>query len=215
MRMRKKPNTDIRMAKCANLLVADPEMLSGRWLSESPHGELHLEIGCGKGGFTVETAKSAPDILVVALEKSADAQIIAIELAAGEEVPNIKFVTKFADYLPDYFAPGEVSRLYINFCDPWPANRHRKRRLTGRGFVELYKQVICPGGEVHFKTDNLPLFEFSLREFELCGFTAKEVTRDLHGGGIIGVMTDYERKFHEQEMPICRAVFTWDEICNT
>jgi len=196
------------MEKCAHLLVTEPKHLRGRWLEEFQYDDLHVELGCGKGRFTSETAKTSPDVLLVALEKSADAQIIAIERADNEDIANVRFLNLFADYLTDYFAPNEVGRIYINFCDPWVANSHRKRRLTYRAFLELYKQVLKPGGEIHFKTDNLPLFEFSLHEFELCGFTASEITRDLHKNGPVGVMTDYELKFHNLGIPICRGVFT-------
>jgi len=205
--MRKKPNLAARTDKCARLLVTDPARLRGRWLDEFQYGDLHIELGCGKGKFTVETAGAAPKMLLAALEKLDNVQVIALERADAEGLQNVRFINALADYLPDYFAPGEVGRIYINFCDPWPSNRHRKRRLTDRGFLDLYKQVLRPGGEIHFKTDNLPLFEFSLREFEHCGFTASDVTRDLHKNGLIGVMTDYELKFHSQEIPICRGVF--------
>ena len=205
MRMRKKQNLAARMEKCAHFLVAEPELFRGRWLGGFGYGELHIELGCGKGRFTVETAKAESGIFFVALEKSADAMITALERAAAECLHNVRFVNAFADNLTDYFAPGEVSRIYINFCDPWPANRHEKRRLTGRRFLDLYKQVLCPGGEIHFKTDNLSLFEFSLREFEFIGFEPAEVTRDLHKDGPVGVMTDYELKFHSQGAPIYKC----------
>ena len=224
MRMRRKPNLKARMERCAHLLIAEPGLLRGRWLclaedrsrggdllpalgiDELGRGGLHVELGCGKGRFTVETAKAEAGVFIVALEKTADVMIIALERAAAESLKNVRFVNAFADDLLDYFAPGEVSRIYLNFCDPWPSNRHVKRRLTHRRFLNLYSQVLKPGGEIHFKTDNLPLFEYSLQEFELAGFTLNEVTRDLHQDGPVGVMTDYEQKFHGQGQPICRCV---------
>jgi len=210
--MRKKPNLAARTEKCAHLLVTEPTRLRSRWLDELEYDDLHIELGCGKGRFTAETAAASPGVLLVALEKSDNVQVIALERAAAEGLQNVRFLNALADYLPDYFASREVGRIYINFCDPWPSNSHRKRRLTDRGFLELYKQVLRPGGEIHFKTDNLPLFEFSLREFEHSGFTASDVTRDLHENGPVGVMTDYELKFHSQGMPICRGVFGWDKV---
>ena len=202
MRMRKKPNLAARIEKCAHLLIPDPAALRGRWLEEFGRSELHVELGCGKGRFTVEMAKARPDIFLTALEKSANAMIIALERAAAEGLQNVGFIHSLADVITDYFEPGEVSRIYINFCDPWPSNSHAKRRLTGRRFLELYKLVLRPGGELHFKTDNLPLFDFSLREFELGGFSLAEITRDLHKDGPVGVMTDYESKFFSQGIPI-------------
>ena len=206
MRMRRKPNLAARMDKCAHLLVGEPKSLRGSWLSEFQYDELHVELGCGKGLFTIETSKTAPDVFIAALEKSANVMIIALERADAEGLSNVRFINEFADNLTEYFAPGEVSRIYINFCDPWPAHRHEKRRLTHRRFLELYKQALCPGGEVFFKTDNLPLFDFSLQEFEYCGFKLLDVTRDLHRDGPVGVMTDYESKFHSQGLPIAQCV---------
>ena len=124
------------------------------------------------------------------------------------EIKNVFFVVGDAALLPDYFAPDEVDLIYINFCDPWPPNGQAKRRLTHRGFLELYGKVLRPGGQIHFKTDNAPLFAFSLREFPAAGYTLSEVTHDLHGGGPQGVMTDYEEKFFSQGVPINRCVGT-------
>ena len=223
MRMRKKPHLKTRMEKCAGLIENEPEKHRGRWLVDYSNGEpfepqtesgrekkrfseLHIELGCGKGHFTVETAKSVPGILIAALEKSADAMVIALERAAALNLHNVRFINALAERLADYFASGEVSRIYINFCDPWPSNRHVKRRLTNRRFLDTYLQILRPGGEIHFKTDNASLFDYSLREFEYCGFEPVEVTRDLHKNGPSGVMTDYECKFFSQGLPIHKAI---------
>lgn len=214
MRMRRKPNLVSRTERCAHLLIEYPKELRGRWLeeynaqSEAHACELHVELGCGKGRFTVKTAKNEPSALLVALEKISNVLVIALERTEQEQLQNVRYVNKLADYLDEYFADNEVDRIYINFCDPWSANRHKKRRLTGEIFLELYKKVLRSGGEIHFKTDNLPLFEFSLLEFERCGFAVSQVTRNLHEHGTVGVMTDYEKKFHEQGMPINRCVAT-------
>ena len=206
MRMRKKPNLAARMERCAHLLAAEPGLLRGKWLSEYHYDELHIELGCGKGRFTTETAIAAPGAFIAALEKSSDAMIVALERANAARLENLRFINALADNLAAYFSPGEASRIYINFCDPWPTNRHSKRRLTHRRFLELYKQVLRPGGEIHFKTDNLSLLEFTLRESENCGFELVDVTRDLHKYGTVGVLSDYELKFHEQGLPIARCV---------
>jgi len=206
--MRRKPRLTSRIEQCEHLLVREPKALRGRWLDEFGFKELHVELGCGKGRFTAETAKSDPDVLLIGLEKISNVLVIALERTEQDGLKNVRYLNKLADYLMDYFAEDEVSRIYINFCDPWPANRHKKRRLTGQPFLEIYKQVLCPGGDIHFKTDNLPLFEFSLIEFENSGFTLSEVSYDLHEHGCIGVMTDYESKFHEQGVPIYRCVAT-------
>lgn len=210
MRMRKKKNLLPRMERCAACRVQDGFSLKGRWRESlmPAAAELRLELGCGKGRFTVETARQHPDVLFIAIEKVPDALVVAMERAMAMELKNVFFVVGDAALLPDYFAPGEVDRIYINFCDPWPHNRQAKRRLTHRGFLELYRKVLKPGGQIHFKTDNQPLFEFSVLEFPEAGYVLSEVTRDLHENGPQGVMTDYEAKFYEQGLPINRCVGT-------
>jgi len=204
--MRRKRRLTDRIEKCEHFLVREPEKLCRRWLDEHEFERLHIELGCGKGLFTVETAKREPDVLFVGIEKISNVLVIALERAEQEGLQNIRFINGRADDLYAFFAPGEVSCIYINFCDPWPANRHKKRRLTGSVFLELYKQVLCPGGEIHFKTDDLLLFEFSIGEFERFGFTLREVTYDLHEKEPVGIMTDYEVKFHELGMPIYMCI---------
>ena len=207
MRMRRKPNLIPRMERCARVLVSDPEARAGRWRALMPGAAgLHLELGCGKGRFTAGTAAAEPDTLLIAVERVPDAMVIAMERVCAQELGNVFFVDGDAARLPAYFAPGEVDRIYINFCDPWPGNRHAKRRLTHPNFLNLYRQILAPGGAIHFKTDNRDLFEWSLPQFEACGFTLHEVTRDLHAGGVRGIMTDYEEKFHGLGTPINRCV---------
>jgi len=206
--MRRKRQLTSRIESCEHLLVSEPKALRGCWLDEFDFKELHVELGCGKGLFTIETSKREPDVLYLGLEKLSNVLVVAMEKAESEGIQNVRFLNKLADYLTSYFASGEVSRIYINFCDPWPANRHKKRRLTGPLFLEMYKNVLCPNGEIHFKTDDLPLFEFSLGEFERFGFALSEVSYDLHENKPVGIMTDYEAKFHELGMPIHRCVAT-------
>lgn len=210
MRMRKKKNLIPRMEKCAPCHVKDGFALRGRWREELMPGaaEVRVELGCGKGRFTAETARLNPDILFIAIEKVPDAMVVAMERAMALALKNVFFVVGDAALLPDYFAPGEVDLIYINFCDPWPPKGQAKRRLTHRGFLETYREVLKPGGQVHFKTDNQPLFEFSVLEFPEAGFQLSEVTRNLHGQGPQGVMTDYEAKFYQQGLPINRCVGT-------
>ena len=166
--------------------------------------EVRLELGCGKGRFTAGTAAAEPDVLLIAVEVVPDAMVVAMERCAAAGLTNVFFIDANADQLPDFFAPGEVDRIYMNFCDPWPGNRHAKRRLTHGNFLRLYRQVLKMGGQIHFKTDNQPLFEFSVEELPRFGFQLSEVTRDLHANGPVGVMTDYEAKFYEQGLPINR-----------
>jgi len=204
--MKRKPNLAARIERCSHLLINEPALHSGRWLDDFGFGELRVELGCGKGRFSVETARAEPDVLFVALEKSDNVLVIALERTAAAGLNNLLFVNVLADDLLDFFAPGEISQIYINFCDPWPSNRHVKRRLTGPRFLELYSQVLSRQGCLHFKTDNLPLFEFSLREFGRNGFFLLDVVRDLHKNGPVGVMTDYELKFYSQGTPIFKCI---------
>ena len=207
MRMRKKPNLVPRMERCARVLIPDPEARRGRWRELMPQAEsLWLELGCGKGRFTAEMAEQNPQTLYLAVERVPDAMVIAMERVCARELGNAFFVDGDAARLPLFFAPGEVDRIFINFCDPWPGNRHAKRRLTHPDFLLRYRQVLAPGGEIHFKTDNRELFEWSLFQFPRAGFTLSQVTRDLHAGGVCGVMTDYEEKFHSLGTPINRCV---------
>ena len=203
MRIRRKPNLIPRMERCAHVQIKDPAALKGEWLKSISGSELWLELGCGKGRYTAE---QNPDILLVAIEKVADAMIIGMERVFEREIANARFIDTDVLALPVIFAQGEVDRIFLNFSDPWPKNRDAKHRLTSPGFLELYESVLKPDGEIHFKTDNVPLFEYSLEMFEKEGWTLSEVTRDLHAEGVVGVMTDYEAKFHEQGIKINRLV---------
>lgn len=213
MRMRKKKNLLPRMERCEDILVRDPFQMRGHWRERfRPDCELRLEIGCGKGRFTVETAAAEPDVFFVAVERVPDAMVIAMERAKGLGLTNVAFVCGDAAQLEEMFAPGEVDRIYINFCDPWPSKRHAKRRLTFVKFLLSYRNVLSEGGQIHFKTDNRPLFDFSLTQFPKAGFTLSEVTNDLHANGTCGVMTDYEAKFSAEGVPINRCVGTMGEL---
>ena len=203
--MRKKPNLIPRMERCAHMLIAEPEKFLGRWREEFPaYGEIHLELGCGKGRFTAQLAADRPDVLLLALEKVPDAMVVAMERAAARGLENVRFMDRDAGLLTEIFAPGEISRLYINFCDPWPKSRDAKLRLTAPGFLRKYADLLAPGGEIHFKTDNAALFSWSRDRFAEEGWLLKNVTDDLHAGGPVGVMTDYEAKFYGQGVPIHR-----------
>lgn len=207
MRMRKKPNLSPRMEQCARLLVEAPEVRRGRW-REPSGGPLYLELGCGKGRFTCGTAETIPQALLVAVERVPEAMVVAMERAEAAGLSNVLFIDGNADKLGNYFAPGEAERIYLNFSDPWPSNRHAKRRLTHPNFLRLYWSILPVGGQIHLKTDNQALFEWSLLQFPKVGYALSEVTRDLHGSGIQGIMTDYEEKFHNLGFPIHRCVAT-------
>lgn len=207
MRMHKKKNLAARMERAASVLMENHKDLRGSWLNAFPgYDKLYIELGCGKGTFTVNTAKALPDVLYIAIERVKDAMVMAMEKACAQELKNIRFIDMDAVLLPETFGEGEADRIYINFCDPWPKSKQAKRRLTAPGFLNIYKQVLKKGGEIHFKTDNLDLFRYSLMTFTEAGFELSEVTEDLHANGPVGVMTDYESKFYSEGKPICRAV---------
>ena len=205
--MRKKPNLIPRMERCAAVQILQPETLRGRWGAEFPqYTEIRLELGCGKGRFTCGEAANEPEALLLALEKVPDAMVVAMERVMEQHIPNVRFLERDAACLPDLFTPGEIQRLYINFCDPWPKSRDAKLRLTAPGFLRLYADALPIGGEIWFKTDNTPLFDWSIARFQEEGWALSEVTHDLHARGPVGIMTDYEAKFYDQGVKINRLV---------
>lgn len=213
MRMRKKPNLVPRMEACSDIWIREPETMKGRWRELYPEArEIRLEVGCGKGKFTAETAAAEPDILLIAMERVPEAMVMAMEKVKNMGLTNVFFIGDDVAKVADLFAPGEIDLLYINFCDPWPPKKHAKRRLTHVGFLNMYKKIMKPGSEIHFKTDNAPLFEFSLEQFAEAGFQLKNVTRNLHENGPVGIMTGYEEKFYDLGTPInrCEAVYQED-----
>ena len=213
MRMRRRNNLAPRMEACESVWIHDPEALRGNWRSLMPDcRELRVEVGCGKGKFTVETAEAEPDVLLIAIERVQDALVLAMEAAIRKGLKNVFFVSLDAANIDQFFADDEIDLLYINFCDPWPRKKNAKRRLTHRDFLLRYRQVLRDGGEIHFKTDNVGLFAFSVTEFPFGGFTPTQVTHDLHKDGICGIMTDYEEKFHNQGTKINRCVAVKTEL---
>ena len=206
MRMRKMKNLDPRMEKCADVRVADPAQRKGAWRALKPDAAaLWVEVGCGKGKFTAQTAAANPDVLLIAVEKCREAMVVAMEKAKNMGLKNVFFIDMDVEKIEDIFAPGEIDRLFINFPDPWPRKKNAKRRLTYRTFLDKYCRVVRENGEIHYKTDNAPLFEFSLEEFAACGLEVKNVTRNLHENGVVGIMTGYEEKFHALGTPINRC----------
>jgi len=205
MRMRKKKNLDKRLDHCLPLTVTDPESMCGNWRSLYPEATaLHLEVGCGKGRFVVQMAKQNPDVLFIALERERGAVVMAMEKVEREELHNVFFIIGDAASLGIWFGEHEVDRIYINFCDPWTGNRHAKRRLTHRSFLDLYQKIIKIGGTLQFKTDNVELFQFSEMELAGYGLEMLSVTRDLHRTDIPNVMTEYEERFSSQGICINR-----------
>ena len=209
MRMRKRNNLEPRMEACSSIWIRNGKELRGKWRSLMPEAtELRLEVGCGKGKFTVETALANPEVLFIAVERVQEAMLLGMERALSLGLKNLYFLSLDAAELEEYFADGEVDLLYLNFCDPWPRKKNAKRRLTHRSFLDKYRRILRPNGEIHFKTDNAALFEWSLGELNVSGWELRNVTRNLHANGPVGIMTGYEEKFYELGTPInrCEAI---------
>ena len=206
MRMRRMRNLEPRMEKCAAYRIEEPALRKGSWKSLKPDATaLWVEVGCGKGKFTAETAQANPDVLLIAVERCREAMVVAMEKAKSLGLTNVFYIDMDVAAIEDIFSAGEIDRLFINFPDPWPRKKNAKRRLTHRSFLDKYCRVVRENGEIHFKTDNAPLFEYSVEEFSACGLEVKNLTRNLHKDGVVGIMTGYEEKFHALGTPINRC----------
>ena len=207
MRMRRKKNLIPRLEKCSDVIISNPQEHKGRWRQLWGHeGQLHLEIGCGKGDFIVKSAEKYPDIMFVAIERYQNVLLLAAEKAMAAGVKNLLFIDADAALLEAIFAPDEIDRIYLNFSDPWPRNKHAKRRLTHPNLLRVYDAILKNGGEIWQKTDNPRLFEFSLCSFSQFGYTLYDITFDLHSTDFDNIMTEYERNFSEKGMNIYRCV---------
>lgn len=206
MRMRRKKHREERMENCIDIMLKEPFPKGETYKVFGNENPIHIEIGCGKGGFITTLAENNPDINYIAIEKNGDVLVLAMEKVMQKGLKNVRFIFGDATFINDIVAPGEISRIYINFCDPWHKTGHAKRRLTHRNYLEIYKNLLeSTNGEVFFKTDNRKLFEFSLNECVDLGLKMRNITLDLHNSGYEGnIMTEYEKLFSEQGMPIYR-----------
>ncbi len=168
-----------------------------------------IEIGMGKGKFIHTMAKEHSDTNFVGIEKYSSVLLRAIQKMEQEELPNLRFLRMDAENIDKVFGPGEVDRIYLNFSDPWPKDRHAKRRLPSREFLARYDRILKPEGRLEFKTDNRKLFDFAVEELEPGGWRAEAVTYDLHGDERLmegNIMTEYEEKFSAMGNPICKYI---------
>ena len=190
-------------------VIQEPETRRGNWdqvfCNSNP---IEIEVGMGKGRFIMELAQTHPDINYIGIERYSSVLLRGLEKRSQLDLDNILFMCIDAKTLPDIFAPLEVSRIYLNFSDPWPKDRHAKRRLTSPAFMGVYGKILAPGGTVEFKTDNRELFEYSLESIPASGWTILSHTFDLHNSPMAegNVMTEYEMKFAGEGKPICRLV---------
>lgn len=212
MRMRKKKHREERLEACADLLIYEideyKDDLKKIFNNDNP---IHLELGCGKGKFISELAARTPDINYLAFEKNKDVIILAVEKIKNLGLKNVKFFCGDAMSLKDVSSETKCGRIYINFCDPLPNRGKRKQRLTHHRFLDIYKNLVCKNAEIFFKTDNRPLFEFSLNSFADYGLRLRNISLDLHNSDYEeNIMTEYETLFSEKGFPIyrCEAIFT-------
>ncbi len=206
MRMRKRKHREERLDACNRLFINNiedyKENLREIFDNDNP---LHIEIGCGKGGFTCEMAKRNPDVNFLAMERNLDVLVVAAEKVINAGIDNVRFVPGDVTKLNDFPDASHCDRIYINFCDPWKKSRHAKRRLTHANYLAIWEKLLSDEGEIHFKTDNTKLFEFSLNSFSDYGARLKNITLDLHNSDFEGnVMTEYEKLFSEKGQPIYR-----------
>ena len=195
-------------------VIQEPKQHRGTWNQVFGNSRpLEIEVGMGKGRFIMEKASANPDINYIGIERYSSVLLRAVEKfqeleAEGKAPANIRFICMDANDLPTVFAPAEVSRIYLNFSDPWPKDRHAKRRLTSTRFLKRYNNILTPEGRVMFKTDNKDLFDFSLEQVEEAGWILENHTYDLHHSEYNegNVMTEYEEKFSAKGNPICRLV---------
>ena len=209
MRLRNVPGA--RDVMDANEYVyTEPEGMAGTWSQIfGNNNPVHIEIGMGKGRFITTLASMNPDINYVGIEKYSSVLLRAVEKQDELCLPNLRFIRMDAENITSVFGKEEVDRIYLNFSDPWPKDRHAKRRLTSRQFFARYDEILKSTGRVEFKTDNRPLFDFSVEEANEAGWKLSVCTYDLHNDEKLvegNVMTEYEERFSSQGNPICKLV---------
>ncbi|MGG1663584.1 tRNA (guanosine(46)-N7)-methyltransferase TrmB [Brevibacillus sp. NRS-1366] len=207
MRLRNIPGAESALREYPTF-VDNPVSYKGRWKERFGNDNpIHIEIGCGKGRFINTLAQRHPDVNFIAVELKAEVVLRAVQRTEYREIPNLAFVQFDAAMLTDLFADHEISRVYLNFSDPWPKTRHAKRRLTYASFLGTYRRVLKEAGEIHLKTDNEPLFEFSLNQFASERFQMRHITFDLHESKLAAdnVMTEYEERFSSRGQRIYRV----------
>lgn len=210
MRLRNIPGAD-EIVSASPYCIQNPADHKGKWHtllhSTDP---IHLEIGMGKGRFLMDLAALHPDIQYIGVERYTSVLLRAVQKMDELQLPNVHFICEDAANLPEVFAPAEIEKIYLNFSDPWPKDRHAKRRLTSHQFLERYDRFLAPEGRLEFKTDNQDLFTFSLEEIANSDtWKIDACTRDLHHDPAMNegnIMTEYEEKFSSLGNPICKLI---------
>ncbi len=195
--------------KASHYVVQEPKNQRGRWAEQFGNDNpIEIEVGMGKGKFIMELAQAHPEINYIGIERYPSVLLRGLQKRAELELPNIWFLCVDAKELPEVFEHGEVNKIYLNFSDPWPKDRHAKRRLTSPEFMAVYDQILAQDGSLEFKTDNQSLFEYSLESIPSSGWQITEQTFDLHNSPMAegNVMTEYETKFVEKGNAICKLI---------
>ncbi len=209
MRLRNIPGADAAIEN-SDFCIKNPEEHKGSWQEQFQSNQpLHIEIGMGKGRFIMDMAALHPEINYLGIERYSSVLLRALQKMEITPLPNLKFICMDAADIEEVFAEEEVDRIYLNFSDPWPKDRHSKRRLTSRQFFARYDKVLAKDGRLEFKTDNQDLFTFSLEEIPEAGWHLDASTRDLHNDSVLNegnVMTEYEEKFSSMGNPICKLI---------
>jgi tRNA (guanine-N7-)-methyltransferase len=207
MRLRHKPGAADQVKQSAHYVIPNPSEIKGKWKEVFQNDQpIHIEVGTGRGRFMVGMAKANPHINYIGIEKYTSVISDALDKLIEAEVPNLKLLNVDAQKLTDFFEDGEIDRVYLNFSDPWPKVRHEKRRLTHKTFLNMYQQILKNDGEIHFKTDNQDLFEFSIMSMANYGMTMHFLSLDLHNSDFEGnIMTEYEEKFSSKGNRIYRV----------
>ncbi|HGN4674086.1 TPA: tRNA (guanosine(46)-N7)-methyltransferase TrmB [Streptococcus pyogenes] len=207
MRVRKRKGAEEHLANNPHYVILNPEDAKGRWHDVFGNDRpIHIEVGSGKGGFITGMALKNPDINYIGIDIQLSVLSYALDRVLASEVPNVKLLRVDGSSLTNYFEDGEVDMMYLNFSDPWPKTKHEKRRLTYKDFLDTYKRILPEHGEIHFKTDNRGLFEYSLASFSQYGMTLRQIWLDLHASNYEGnVMTEYEEKFSNKGQVIYRV----------
>lgn len=208
MRLRHIPGAEEKIA-ASPYVIQDPAGEKGRWKDRFGNSRpIEVEIGMGKGKFIMELARANPDRNYIGIERYPSVLLRGLEKREQMECGNIWFLCMDAKFLPEVFEKGEISKIYLNFSDPWPKDRHAKRRLTSPEFMEVYRQVLAQRGTVEFKTDNVGLFQYSLESVPAAGWEIVSHTFDLHHSAMAegNVLTEYEEKFAAGGKPICKLI---------
>ena len=197
--------------EASDLCIKDAASHKGHWneIFGNDH-PIRIEIGMGKGRFIMDLAARNPDINYLGMERYESVLYRGLQKLEENPLPNLRLLCEDAALLPDFFEKGELDRIYLNFSDPWPKDRHAKRRLTSKEFLARYANIIKKESNIIFKTDNRPLFDFSLEQVEEAGWNLVNHTFDLHNSEYVegNIMTEYETRFVKEGKPICRMVIT-------